>query len=558
MSWRSSSTHLRICLAGVLLATAGGGLTGSATPDDLDQALSAITPRLIKSHVRFLSHDLLEGRDTGERGYAIAAQYVASQFERLGLEPIDGRSYLQPFEVAIARADAGSRLETSGLTILPPDVAIAPDWTRERPTVQVEAVYVGFGVVTPDRDDYAGVDVQGKAVVLLQGLPKSWADDPELSLLGRLKHEIAARRGATAVVSLITGVLPGESQESWRRQRGPAALADGSAPSVRPDAVVGPDASRRLFAAWGLDTASAVARANTGAAPRPIGEIKIHRRHEIDRVTSWNVGGIVRGSGAPMRDEVVVFTAHLDHVGMGEPDEHGDRIFNGTHDNALGTAKMLAGAEAAARLRPQRSLLFLSLGAEERGLLGAWHYVRNPAFPIERTAAAINQDGGLENEATADVFAFGAEFSSLAENVSRVAASMNMFVNDDLRPPFSPSQALLFRSDQYPFLLAGVPAVYLMPGYVIAGDSERGRTAWTNYLDGVNHRQRDNFDASWTFESPVRMARLALRLGVAIANADEMPRTGAGEIVRRTRQTPDRPYFLDDGFLRSLVRTPDR
>lgn len=310
--------------------------------------------------------------------------------------------------------------------------------------------------------------------------------------------------------------LDGPAQPGGRA----TALADGSTSSPRAAVTIGPTASKRLLATWGETVEGPTAAGR--ARPREVGDVSISRKRERLRSQSWNVVGVVRGRDSGVRSESVVFTAHLDHVGVGEADEKGDRIFNGTHDNALGIGKLLASAEAMARLAPKRTIVFVATGAEERGLLGSHHYVKN-SLQL-RPVAAINHDGGLEGPAADDVFAIGAEYSSLRTAVETAARQSRMRVSEDLRPPFSPSQALLFRSDHYPFLRAGVPAVYLMDGYAIAGDVERGRAQWTHYLANVNHHQRNNFDPTWTFESPVRMAVLSVRLAWDIANAATPPR----------------------------------
>jgi hypothetical protein len=340
-------------------------------------------------------------------------------------------------------------------------------------------------------------------------VPAAWVEDPERSLLTRTKIDVAFSRGAAAVVMLSLDGSPGGRA---------LALADGSTSSPRAAATVGAAATKRLLTAWGESSDERAARAQP---PRPLGEVTIVRKRALGRSRSWNVVGAIRGRDPALAGEAVVFTAHLDHVGVGEADERGDRIFNGTHDNALGIGKLLASAEAMARLAPRRTVVFVATGAEERGLLGALHYVKNGT---SRIVANINHDGGLEGPATSDLFAFGAEYSTIGPMLDAAAQAFKMHVSKDVRPPFSPSQALLFRSDHYPFLRAGIPAVYLMDGYAIAGDVERGRAQWTHYLANVNHRQRDNFDPTWTFESPAQMAKLSVRLAWDIANAAEAPR----------------------------------
>ena len=506
------SVRLMLALALVGPAALGAAARASSvagTP--LDDAVGVITPRLVRSHVEFLSHDLLEGRDTGQRGYEIAREYVASQYRRIGLVAQIGGSYLQPLDLLVAGEDRGSTLRIGSHVITPPEASFTPDWTGRRPEIRAPGVYAGMGLVTTGRDDYAGMDVRDRVVFLLPGVPTAWAEDPERSLLARTKIDEAVRRGAAAVVML--------SLDSPAPAGRAVALADGSTSSPRAAATIGADASKRLLASWGVPTEPAAAAEMR--PPRALGDVALLLNREHSPATSWNVVGVVPGHDPILRNESIVFTAHLDHVGVGEADDRGDRIFNGTHDNALGIGKLLASAEAMVRLAPKRSIVFVAAGAEERGMLGSHYYVKHPAAP--NPVAAINHDGGLEGAAADDLFAFGAEYSSLGAALETSARRIGMRVDTDLRPPFSPSQALLFRSDHLPFLRAGIPAVYLMDGFTVAGDPERGRAQWTAYLAGVNHRQRDNFDAAWTFESPVRMAVLSVGLALDLADAPSRP-----------------------------------
>jgi hypothetical protein len=499
---------LTILVSALLFRAAA--IVPSAGEEPLETALAAITPALVRSHVEFLSHDLLEGRDTGHRGYEIAREYVASQYRRMGLQPPAGGSYLQPFELLDGEADNGSELRVGSQLVTGKEASFVPDWQGARPTLTGPGVFAGLGLVTDGRDDYAGTDVRNHIVFLLPGVPPEWTEDPKRSILARTKIETALNRGAAAVVvlSLAGSAAPGR----------PMALADGTTSSPRAAVTVGAAASTRLLSAWGEPADTAAVR-RPGA--RAVGTVTLTRRRELSRTRSWNVVGLVPGRDPELRDESVVFTAHLDHVGIGDPDARGDRIFNGTHDNALGVGKLLASAEAMARLEPRRTIVFAAVGAEERGMLGTQHYITHPVAP--RAIAAINHDGGLEGPATDDLFAFGAEYSSLGATLEAAAQQMGMRVSLDVRPPFSPSQALLFRSDHHAFLRAGIPAIYLMDGYTIDGDGERGRQQWIHYLAHVNHRQGDNFDPAWAFESPVRMAALSVRLAWTIANAPARP-----------------------------------
>lgn len=509
-----------------------------ASADDVvqrNQALTVITPQLVRSHVQFLSHDLLEGRNTGERGYEIAREYVASQFVRMGAQPMPDGTHLQAFEVLVGTEDRGSKLTVGDTTVAAEDASFMPDWTASEPVIDGDGIYVGQGLVADARDDYGRIDVQDKVVFMIPGVPAEWKEHPTLALLERTKIQVALGLGARAVVMLQMG-----QDDQPERQR-PMALTDGSTPSPRAVVTVGPQASARLMLEWGIDPAQAEAQALLGLPARPVGSTVISRARNISRIRSWNVVGIVPGSDPALQGEAVVFTAHLDHVGVGEADEEGDRIYNGTHDNALGVGKMLAAAEAMASAPARRTTVFVAVGAEERGLLGSWHYVKHPVIPLEDTVAALNHDGGLDGAATSDFFAFGLEFTTLDKALDLAAADTDMILSRDYRPPFGASQALLFRSDQYAFLAAGVPGAYLMDGFTIDGDPERGRLLWNNYLNRVNHQQRDNYDPTWSFESPARMATLSVRAAWQLGDADERPSMRPNAWFPTTRGIPIRP-----------------
>ena len=544
---------VRLALAG--LVTSSLAIFGCDRQEEaLEAGLERITPTLVRSHLRFLSHDLLRGRDTGDVGYEIAKEYVAVQFERVGLEPHDGASYLQPFELLEATADLGSRLEIGQLDVREPEARFAPAWLEGETSWEGEGLYVGYGLATHDRDDYEGADVKGKAVFLLAGEPPEWSEDPDRARAAANKAEIAMRKGAALVIELASpptedAAEEAATQSAWPRRQ--LALADGTTPRVRPQVTVGPEASAKLLASWGVDPATARGSADDEGAgqPHPTGSLRVVRKHTIERVQSWNVVGIVRGSDPASRDESIVFTAHLDHVGIGPPDATGDRVANGTHDNGLGSAKILAAAEIMARLRPRRSIVFAAVGAEERGLLGSWYYVRNAALPIEKAVANINVDGGREGVATNDVIANAADVSELYDVVREVMASRGVGVMERDR---AARNQVGFSSDHYSFLLAGVPAVDLKPGHTVDGDPETGLGDRLRYYRELRHRPADNFDEdAFTLESAAEMARRSVWLAWHLSETQGMPEINAEHAIWRKRGRPEQPFYFGkrDPFL---------
>ncbi|NKB88491.1 MAG: M28 family peptidase [Acidobacteria bacterium] len=531
--------------------------TGCAVRSDgpqapgIEEAVARIEPALLRGHLQFLSDDLLRGRGTSDVGYEIAAEYVAAQYARIGPQPIDGDSYLQPIDLLEAGEDRGSSLDVNGLRFGNREAVFTPDWTGERPEISGDGVFVGYGLPYEGRDDYGDLEVEGAVVFVLSGAPEGWVEDARRAPLTRLQAETAYRRGAAAVVQIPSSEATERAQIGFERRLAPRrplrALVDGTAAGFRTEAQLSPAAAEQLWDAWGLTRDEAIEMSEAGSAARAVGPVILTRDREANPSRSWNVIGLLPGSDPEWAGEVVLLTAHLDHVGIGEPDEDGDAIYNGTHDNALGIAQMLATAEVLSEVAPRRSIGFIAAGAEEGGLLGSWHYVRDPILPIESTVAVINQDGGLAAAAAPDeIYAFGDDLSTdLRVALDAAAATHGLSVVSEKRPPFGPSQMLLFRSDHYSFVLAGVPAIYLMPGFSIGGNPEAGRELWLDYLARINHRQRDNYDPTWGLESPVTMAGLSARLAWQLANGDAMPHVNEDAPVQRTRHSPQLPWFLE-------------
>ncbi len=519
------------------------------TEQEIERALDVIDPALVKSHVQFLAHDLLRGRDTDDVGFEVAKEYVAAHFTRIGLEPYDGTSYLQPFDLLESAGDRGSELRAGALTLREPETLFRPDWGVGESQWEGEGVFVGYGLAMHGRSDYAGVDVTGKAVFMLSGAPATWAEDWDRSRAAAAKAEIALRKGAVLVIELAApGVrsmieVRRPPPTRWRNPQRTIVLADGTAPRIRPHVSVTQRAAASLLGSWGIDPDAAKQAADEGTSvARGVGSVRVIRKHEIKRIRSWNVIGIVRGSDPTLRDESIVFTAHLDHVGIGPPDLRGDTINNGAHDNAIGSAKLMAAAEAMVRLRPRRSIVFAAVGAEERGLLGSWYYVRNPALPIEKTVANINQDGGREGVIAEDIIANAVDISDMYQIVRDVMGKRGVSVMDRDR---ALRTLVGFSSDHYPFLLAGVPAIDLKPGHTVEGDWEIGLRDRQRYMYEWRHKPADNFDPDlFTMESVAEMAKRAVWLAWHISEMDGRPELKADHAMWRVRGRPEQPYYF--------------
>jgi hypothetical protein len=527
---------------------------GVAQPADDDQALARalarVSGRAVRAHVEFLADDLLEGRATATRGYEIAARYVAAQLALQGLKPAgDGSSFLQQVPLLESRLTSGSvAIEgPSGRTALElrRDFLMAADASRPETSVEAPVVFAGFGVRAPrqGQDDYAGLDVKGKIVAVLANAPARLPSEERAYHASRTrKAELAAEHGAVGLVTLRTPAE--ETRTPWERAVGfteapttrwtdRAGTPAGALEGLRGSALLSLDASRRLFAAAPVAFEAAVAAAEE---PKFRGfalgvRAALASRSEQTRVTSPNVVGLLEGSDPALRSTCLVYSAHLDHVGLG-PQSSGDRIHNGAYDNALGSAVVLEVARVLAGLetRPRRSVLFLFVTAEERGLLGSEYFVANPTVPKGALVANVNVDMPLVLFPMAEVVAFGAENSTLDAPARAAAAAVGLA----LAPDPMPEQTIFVRSDQFSFVRKGIPAVYFSPGMRSADPAQDGPRLFREFLEKHYHRPSDDLSLPMDEAAIALYTRANVALGFRIAQDPETPRWKPGNFFGET------------------------
>jgi Zn-dependent M28 family amino/carboxypeptidase len=525
---------LGIAAVAALSAHAGGRLWTSPEAA-LETALGQIRPELIRAHMRFLADDLLEGRGTGTRGHRLAALYVATQLEGLGLEPAgDEGTYFQAMRLARARprerecslvlvADGQERALAYGT-----DFVMVVDPTGPDAVLRAPVAFVGYGVTAPEEgyDDYAAIDVRGRIVAFLGGSPPSFADAPGAFFADQaLKRHTAARHGAAGVVQLS---LPGDGSD-WDAtvadaRPGAMALADAGNPAPPPRAPDLAHLSRSgaaaLFGSESGPLQDAVADVKAGkphsfATTR---ELSVRQRTERSELDSANVVGVLRGADTKIGDESVVYTAHLDHLGIGEP-VGGDAIYNGARDNASGVAGLLAVARAFASLasRPRRSILFLATTAEEPGWLGSCHFVNHPTLPLHDIVAGVNLDGLAVFWPLQDVAGWGARHSTLGGAVEEAARRLGL----EATLPDRDSKVLVGFSDQAPFAKKGIPVVWLVYGDKSPGggvDPAALERKWARA-----HQPDDDMRQPFDFDSSVKLSQAAFLTGYLVANDGRRP-----------------------------------
>ncbi len=513
-------------------APAGGG---GPSPAD------AIRAAEIQEYLKTLSSDEFGGRGPGQPGGDLASQYVADRFKEFGLDPVGG-SYFQNVPMIGTTSIPGS----VSLSFEVPNGRVTPAYLDdfvlnagdpEGAPVDVagEVVFVGYGIDAPEHrwNDFAGMDMKGKILLILVNDPPAPADEPDLfggramTYYGRwtYKYEEAARQGALGALIVHE---TGPAGYPWSVVRGGwsgeqfALPPDPSAPAPVPFlGWVSHDAAARALALADLDLEELEGEAaQRGFTPVPTG-ITAHAavRSSVRRVETRNVVGLLKGSERP--DEVVTLTSHYDHFGVGEPID-GDSIYNGAYDNASGTALLMAMAHAFAGMdrAPARSLLFISTAAEEQGLLGSEWYVQSPLLPLDHTVAEINLDGANLWGETDDVIVFGAERSELGSFVRKRAAEMQLVIMPDAEP----EKGFFFRSDHFPFARAGVPSLYIEHGREFRGRPEGwGQKVMDDYTAHRYHAPSDEYSDDFVYDGAVQQGRLIFLTALDIANDDTWP-----------------------------------
>ncbi len=539
-------------LLGLALAAAP---CAAANPERaLEHALARLSADSLRAHVAALADDRMEGRATGTRGYDLAAAYVAGRMKAIGLTPgAAGGSFLQqvPFARGQVRESACSLVvgyddvaPRGGLDVERPlaygtDYLMAADLLRDETALNGPMMFAGYGVVAPELgyDDYEGLDVKGKVVVVLTGAPPSFPSDQRAyHSWNALKEREAAARGARGLLSVRTPV--DERRTPWER-----AVRQSRLPAMRwtdergapHDVQAGLEVvgtmnrsgAEALFYPMPLDSVLDGSAFHTMRAA-PFHLLHAGRATQRSRARSANVIGVLRGSDPRRRDEFVVYTAHLDHLGISTP-VNGDSINNGAYDNASGVALMLEIARAftALKPRPRRSLAFVAVTGEEKGLQGSDYFARFPSMPRGQVVADVNLDMFLMLRPLRDVIAFGAGHSSLGAAVDSAARRRGLAVSPDPMP----EEVVFIRSDQFSFVRQGIPAVFLVGGRAGDGSIDEERQRWSRE---VYHTPQDDLTQRFRWDEGVTFADFGLRVGLEIANAPGRPTWNPGDYFGET------------------------
>ena len=540
-------------LAALLTAAARGPASGGPHGASAEQKRAAglITQEVLRAHTKSLASDLLEGRGPSTRGDALGEAYIQEQLEKMGLKPgAPGGGWIQKVPLVAIRpsftapvtfhSERGDAKGEPGVNF----VAFAGIQKPEAKIEDAEIVFVGYGIVAPEYrwDDYKEADLAGKVLLMMNNDPEN---DPNLFAgktrlwYGRwdYKYLIAAKKGAAGAIIIHTTPSAGYPwqvvRNSWAGEK--YELPDDGSPRVRVKMWATEELSKRIAELGGQDLNRLRASAESRSfRPVPLGvKMSVGLANAIEQRESGNVVGLLPGNDPGLAGEAVVYTAHHDHLGI--KSGPGDQIYNGAIDNASGVASILGVAKAHASLRkpPRRSIYFAFVTAEEQGLLGSEYFAAHPPVPAGRIAADINIDEANWFGRTRDISLIGLGKSSLDDDVIAAAKLQGRVV----KPDQFPDRGRFYRSDQFSFAKAGVPAAYLKFGTdVIGKPAGWGREQVEAYEKNTYHQPSDEYSDSLDFSGAVEDARLAFYVGCRVADADAMPRWNKGDEFEAVRK----------------------
>jgi Peptidase family M28/PA domain len=541
------------CAAAVMIA-GGFSLFARAHPaagdpadgGTADQAMASIRAEAIRADMRFLADDLLEGRGIETNGYGVAARYMASQFEALGLQPAGSAGYLQNVPLRSARIDEAKATLTWVRAGVPEILTVRQDYIpsidplRSETSVEAPVVFVGFGVTAKDQhyDDYQGIDAKGKIVAYIFGAPQFESSVRAHNSSGIVKRQNAVAHGAVGVIGVDDPGLeklysfakrvknfetPGYN---WLDSRG---RPNDYFPDILAGASLSMEASRKFFEGSGHSAEQVYASLSAG---KPMSfslpmVAKIHNATHLGDVVSPNIVAKLEGSDPVLKSEYLVYTAHLDHLGIG-PAVKDDKIYNGALDNASGSAILIETARAFSQMkpRPRRSILFVAVTGEESGLLGSDYFAHVPTVPAASLVANVNMDEDAMLWPLRDIVAFGAEHSSLGGVVERAAQRLHLSRSPDPMP----EQVVFIRSDQYSFVKQGIPAIFPIAGFKSSDPKIDPEAIFEKWEETRYHQPQDDMEQpGLDFNAAVQYAKFIFLCGYYIAQDPQRPRWNAGD-----------------------------
>ncbi|MBF9252737.1 M28 family peptidase [Pontibacter sp. 172403-2] len=541
------TVNLLLCLCFILVAQ-------HALPQTLQvnkkvaKAIRKIAPQDIEAHIRYLADDKLLGRKPGTAGYQTAVDYVVSQLQQLGVQPAgENNTYLQDVKLRKAVTGASATMQikdslgSSANLSYGQDYVIYPNPQQPEVAVQAPLVFAGYGISAPELgyDDYAGINTNGKIVVILRGAPAKF--ESTVAAYSMDLRTILKNAAAHGAVGVIIG-QPDPKRELPNLSRGVYSVLSPEgevavsrnyvSEQIKLLALVSNEVLLRFFGNAGLDYQQAEAAISKGIpASAPLHtSVSAAYTSAYQDVDSYNVIGKIEGTDPALKNEYVVHSAHLDHVGIGTPVQ-GDSIYNGAHDNASGVASLLEIAKVYARLKdkPKRSVLLVMVTGEEMGLLGSAYFARHPTVPAQSIVADINTDMPTIIAPLLSVVALGAEHSSLAKQVAQASRYLGLEVETDPEP----EQNRFIRSDQYSFVTQGIPALHIKYGNKTPDGRNNLDVQVKAWREKYYHKPQDDINGIFDFDAGRKYAQLNFLIGYLVAQNPEKPTWNKGDFFGR-------------------------
>ncbi|MET0533115.1 MAG: M28 family metallopeptidase [Steroidobacter sp.] len=517
---------------------------------------SEVQPEIIRSHVEFLAGDLLEGRATASRGYDIAAAYVAAQFKQAGLQPGgDDKTYFQ----SVPLLEATPVLPGSSAELVREDDTYtfeygthylpSADFSSASSTLSAPMVFAGFGIDAPELEynDFANIDLKGRIAVIFSGAPAKFSHH-QRAYYSWTEHKFSTliERGAVGVITIDSSVdakrMPWERRVamSWTpemRWLDEANVPQNSFPALKLRFRFNHDAAAQLFETAPINFAAALAASDEGTPQGFVlpGMLTLSATTGLRKTESANVVGILPGSDPQLKNEYIVLTAHLDHLGRGAA-VNGDSVYNGAHDNAVGIGVMLEIARAlrASATRPKRSVAFVAVTAEEKGLLGSDFFAQRALAQEQKLVANINMDMPLLFASIFDFVAVGAQHSTLGTAAKQAVATQGYRLSADA----APEQVKFIRSDQFSFIRRGIPAIVLSGGYQPRDPSVDLAELREQFLSSHYHQPNDDLTFPIDYPTAADLARINLRIVLGVGNAATPPRWNNGDFFGEKFHAP--------------------
>jgi len=514
-----------------------------------------LTRNKLKEHIEFLADDSLKGRNTGSREYEVAAQYVAHQFKQYGLKPgmVNG-SWFQSVPLIESTLNKNATQMTihigdeQQILNFHEEFFAFPSAISKQDTVSAPLVFVGYGISSKElgHDDYKNIDITGKIAVFINGRPSTFPSEAGAHVSDiREKIKQAAEHGAIAVIAIDT-----PDNQTYKNLRTKAALPflkwrmkNGSVfdefPHLKGVAMVTSRAGKKIFLAANRKLSDVYTTSNDLQVSASFGlniEATLKRESSQKTLASSNVIGVLEGSDPKLKNEYVVLSAHLDHIGTESEVKDKDHINNGALDNASGIAVMLETARRLSNgIRPKRSIIFIALTAEEHGLLGSNYFAHNPSVPLHAIVANVNLDMVAMLYPFADVIAFGAEHSTLKEAVHLAALNNKVALSADPMP----EQAVFVRSDHYSFVKQGIPSIYLMVGLNSNDPKINGAQIFMDFYGKHYHNPTDDTSLNINYDAGAVFTNISIDTTKSIANKIKAPSWHKNSFFGNTFKKPE-------------------